>query len=40
MTCYVDSLNEGQHIHFIDAENGGYAMAAVDLKKQMSLAKA
>lgn len=35
MTCFVDGLNQGQHIHFIDAENGGYAMAAIELKKQI-----
>lgn len=35
MTCYVDGLGQGQHIHFIDAENGGYAAAAVGLKLQM-----
>jgi hypothetical protein len=35
MTCYVDNLGQGGHIHFIDAENGGYAAAAVGLKKQM-----
>lgn len=36
MTCYVDGLNQGEHIHFIDAENGGYAAAAIQLKKQYS----
>jgi len=35
MTCFVDGLSQGQHIHFMDAENGGYAMAAVELKRQM-----
>lgn len=35
MTCFVESLSQGMHIHFMDAENGGYAMAAVALKKQM-----
>ena len=35
MTCFVDGLTQGQHIHFIDAENGGYAMAALALKKQI-----
>lgn len=36
MTCYVDGLDQGQHIHFIDAENGGYALAAVQLKQQLA----
>jgi hypothetical protein len=35
MTCFVEGLNQGEHIHFMDGENGGYAMAAIELKKQM-----
>lgn len=35
MTCYVDDLNDGNHIHFIDGGNGGYAMAAKQLKSQI-----
>ncbi len=35
MTCFVEGLGQGRHIHFIDAENGGYAAAAIELKKQM-----
>lgn len=35
MTCFVEGLGQGQHIHFIDASNGGYSAAAVNLKKQM-----
>lgn len=38
MTCFVDGLGQGQHIHFIDAENGGYTAAAVHLKAQMKSA--
>jgi hypothetical protein len=34
MTCYVEGLNEGQHIHFLDAENGGYTEAAIQMKNQ------
>jgi hypothetical protein len=34
MTCYVEGLNEGQHIHFLDAENGGYTEAATQMKAQ------
>ena len=34
MTCFVNSLKDGDHIHFIDAGNGGYAMAAKQLKAQ------
>jgi hypothetical protein len=35
MTCFVEGLNQGEHIHFVDSENGGYAMAALEMKKQM-----
>ncbi|WOO41624.1 DUF3095 domain-containing protein [Rubellicoccus peritrichatus] len=35
MTCFVDWLGEGEHIHFIDGGNGGYAMAAKHLKAQL-----
>lgn len=35
MTCYVHDINNGNHIHFIDGGNGGYAMAAEQLKSQM-----
>jgi hypothetical protein len=38
MTCFVEGLGQGQHIHFIDSENGGYAAAAVGLKRQISTA--
>ncbi len=35
MTCYVEGLTDGNHIHFIDGGNGGYAMAAKQLKQQI-----
>ncbi len=35
MTCYVNGLSEGEHIHFVDGGGGGYAMAAKQLKRQM-----
>ena len=35
MTCYVEGLKEGEHIHFLDAENGGYTKAAIQMKSQM-----
>jgi hypothetical protein len=35
MTCYVNGLQEGKHIHFVDGGDGGYAMAAKQLKQQM-----
>jgi hypothetical protein len=34
MTCLVQTLNEGGHLHFIDGEGGGYAMAAKAMKSQ------
>lgn len=36
MTCYVQDLGDGGHIHFIDGGDGGYAMAAKQLKAQMN----
>ncbi len=38
MTCLVGSVDDGQHIHFIDGGAGGYTMAAKPLKEQMALA--
>lgn len=37
MTCVVFSATNNQHIHFIDGGNGGYVMAASEMKKQMAL---
>lgn len=34
MTCYVASVGESDHLHFIDGGDGGYAMAAKGLKQQ------
>jgi hypothetical protein len=35
MTCYVQGLNQGNHVHFVDGGDGGYAMASKQLKAQM-----
>ena len=35
MTCVVPSYKDGTHIHFIDGGDGGYAMAAKQLKAQL-----
>ncbi len=40
MTCYLHGLGDGEHIHFIDGGDGGYAMAAKELKAQMKEAVA
>jgi hypothetical protein len=34
MTCLL--LDDFQHVHFIDGGDGGYAMAALELKKQLA----
>lgn len=34
MTCLIFQRH-GKHIHFVDSSNGGYAMAAKDLKKRL-----
>ena len=36
MTCFVDHMDDGGHIHFIDGGDGGYAMAAKMMKEQMA----
>lgn len=35
MTCFVDGLGDGNHIHFIDGGDGGYARASQNLSEQM-----
>lgn len=35
MTCFVEGMNQGEHIHFMDAEGGGHTAAAIQLKDQM-----
>lgn len=36
MTCFVRNPSEAGHVHFIDGADGGYALAALDLKRRMS----
>ncbi len=36
MTCYVQDVSDGKHIHFVDGGSGGYTMAAKQLKQQLS----
>jgi hypothetical protein len=36
MTCLVETLQQGGHIHFIDGGDGGYAIAAKYLKDQLA----
>ena len=35
MTCFVYDVSDGKHIHFVDGDNGGYAIAAKQLKAQL-----
>ena len=39
LTCIVESYN-GNHLHFVDGSDGGYALAAKELKQRMLLALA
>ena len=32
MTCLVFSIEQSEHVHFIDGADGGYAKAAVGFK--------
>lgn len=34
MTCFIRDFG-GQHMHFLDGSDGGYAMAARQMKQQM-----
>ena len=35
MTCVVFSLKQGEHVHFVDGAEGGFAMAASDMKNRV-----
>lgn len=35
MTCYVQGVDHGEHIHFIDGSSGGYSKAAKQMKSQI-----
>lgn len=39
MTCVVEDIKDGEHIHFIDGGDGGYALAAKQLKAQIKKGK-
>jgi len=34
VTCMINNRS-GEHFHFVDGSNGGYAMAALQMKKQL-----
>jgi len=36
MTCFVQTTESDGHIHFIDGNDGGYALAATQLKQQLA----
>jgi len=38
MTCFVRTMQDGGHLHFIDGGSGGLAMAAQQLKAQLAAA--
>ncbi len=39
MTCYVESMSDGGHLHFVDGSDGGYALAAKQLKRVLTNAQ-
>ena len=38
MTCIIPSPFTNDHMHFVDGGSGGYALAAVQLKKAIAAA--
>ena len=36
MTCLLFNLSASQHVHFVDGANGGYALAAKDMKQRIA----
>ena len=40
MTCMMESMKANEHLHFIDGADGGYAMAAKNLKAQVKQSSA
>jgi len=36
MTCFIRDFG-GEHLHFLDGSNGGYAMAARQMKQQLGV---
>jgi len=37
MTCFVQTLQKTDHIHFIDGNDGGYALAAQQMKARLAV---
>jgi len=35
ITCFVDTVKDGGHMHFVDGGQGGYALAAQAMKARM-----
>ena len=38
MTCFVPSIETDDHVHFVDGADGGYTLAAEQLKHQQASA--
>lgn len=36
MTCFVEDIGKGHHIHFVDGADGGLSLAAAQFKKRLS----
>ncbi|MHA1524678.1 MAG: DUF3095 family protein, partial [Alphaproteobacteria bacterium] len=39
MTCVVFSLQNSEHVHFVDGSDGGFAMAAIGFKRRLAALK-
>jgi hypothetical protein len=40
LTCFVPSITDRGHVHFVDGAGGGYAMAAQALKARLAVSRA
>ncbi|MBN9669222.1 DUF3095 family protein [Roseibium aggregatum] len=39
MTCFVEDIGKGHHIHFVDGADGGFSVAAADFKKRLAASR-
>jgi len=37
MTCFVEDIGKGRHIHFVDGADGGFSLASADFKERQAV---